>query len=324
MQAITYEIYGPPSVLTLQEVGKPLLAKNEVQIKVHAAEITKGDCELRSFNFAVNWFWLPLRLAWGMFKPKRKILGGYFAGEISAVGKEVTDYSVGQKVYGSAGLRMGAYAQYLNLPSSYTIETMPSNISYSEAAAVPLGALNALHFMRKAQIHAGDKVLINGAGGSIGSFAVQIAKIMGAEVTAVDHDIKKQMLLDIGADHFIDYNKDDISQQTQRYDVVFNMVAAASYSDCIKLLNPTGRYLMGNPRLVHMLRSVITPKISDKQVYYAFAGETAEELQTLSKMLENNELKPAIDKVFPMADVQEAHARVENESRVGIVVMTID
>lgn len=323
MQAVTYKKYGPPSVLSLEEVELPTLVDDEVQIKVHAAEVTKGDCELRSFNFAVNWFLLPLRIAWGLFKPKRQILGGYFAGEISAMGAEAKGYSVGQKVYGSSGLRMGAYGQLVNLPSSYTIETMPSNLSYTEAAAVPLGGLNALHFMRRAQIKSGDHVLINGAGGSIGSFAVQIAKFMGAVVTAVDHNIKEQMLLELGADHFIDYTSTQLAQIESRYDVVFNMVASASYGQCIKLLNPGGRYLMGNPKLFDMLRSIITPRFSDKNVYFAFAGEKAEELRALTKMIEADEIRPVVDQVFPMSSVQTAHHRVEDESRIGIVVMAL-
>lgn len=324
MKAICYTNYGSVDVLTLREIDTPSFAADQVQVRVHAAEVTKGDCELRSFKFAVKWFWLPLRVAWGVFKPKREVLGGYFAGEVSAVGSEVVGYAVGQKVYGSAGIRMGAYGQYLNLPASSTIEPMPVNLTYPEAAAVPLGGLNALHFMRKAKVGLGDKVLINGAGGSIGTFAVQIAKLMGAEVTAVDHGIKEQMLREIGADHFIDYSKQDIEQLSQDYDVVFNMVASASYGKCLNLLKPGGRYLMGNPRLSHMLRSLVTPIVSNKLVYFAFAGETAEELQALTKMIESQKIKPVIDKVFPMTKIQEAQLRVESESRIGICVLTLD
>jgi len=192
MKAIVYKNYGSPDVLQVSEVPKPSPQKNEILIKVHAAEATKSDCELRSFNFPVKWFWLPLRIAFGIRRPRNPILGGYFAGEVVELGSEVTEYQMGQQVFGSAQRRMGTYGQFLCLPASYTIVTKPKNMSYEEAAAVPLGGLNALHFMRKAKIQKGDKVLIHGAGGSIGSFAIQIAKASGAEVTAVDHGRKKQ------------------------------------------------------------------------------------------------------------------------------------
>ncbi len=257
MKAVVYEKYGSPAVLQLKEVEKPRPGNDEVLIKVCAAEVTKADCELRSFNFAVKWFWLPLRLAMGVITPRRPILGGYFAGEIESVGKDVAGLKKGDQVFGSAQLRMGAYGEYMCLPASYTIVQKPHNISFEEAAAVPLGGLNALHFMRKAKIRSGNKGLINGAGGSIGTFAIQIAKLMGAEVTAVDSGIKEEMLRRIGADHFFDYAEKDFTESGETYDVIFNMVAQSSYSRCMKVLNSTGRYLIGNPRVSDMLRSVI-------------------------------------------------------------------
>ena len=207
MKAIIYTEYGPPEVLQLQEVAKPVPKDNEILIKVMAAEATKGDCELRCFNFPVKWFWLPLRLAWGAFKPRKPILGGYFAGEVESVGKEVTKLKAGDEIFGSTGLHMGAYGEYLCLTASHTLAQKPHNASFVEAAAVPLGGFNALHYMRKANIQQGEKVLIIGAGGSIGVYGVQIAKSIGAEVTAVDSGIKEEMLKQIGADHFIDYIK---------------------------------------------------------------------------------------------------------------------
>ena len=182
MRAITYATYGPPEVLRLDEVAKPVPKDDEVLIRVMAAEATKSDVEMRRFKFAVKWFWLPLRIAFGLRKPKRHILGGYFAGEIASIGKNVAQFSVGQQIFGATGLRFGAYGEFVALPASYPIATKPVNMSFAEAAAVPLGGFNALHFMRLARITAGDTVLINGAGGSIGTHAIQIAKSMGAEV----------------------------------------------------------------------------------------------------------------------------------------------
>jgi NADPH:quinone reductase-like Zn-dependent oxidoreductase len=209
------------------------------------------------------------------------------------------------------------------LPASYTIVQKPRNISFEEAAAVPLGGLNALHFMREANIRNGDKVLINGAGGSIGIFAVQIAKSMGAEVTAVDSTIKEEMLRRIGADHFFDYTKEDFTKSGQTYDVVFDMVAINSYSDCVRVLNPKGRYLLGNPRISDMIRSVLTSKFTDKTAIFAFAGESEEELLTLKEMIEAGEIEPVIDKVYSIEKIAEAHQRVETEQRLGIVVVAL-
>ena len=324
MKAVVYTKYGPPDVLHIEEVNKPTPANNEVLIKVHAAEATKADCEMRSFKFAVKWFWLPLRIGLGITKPRRQILGGYFSGVVESVGKDVTKFKPGDQVFGCTQLRLGAYGEYLCLPDSYTIVPKPNNLSFAEAAAVPLGALNALHFMTKANIQNGDKVLVNGAGGSIGTFAVQIAKVMGAEVTAVDSTIKQDMLRSIGADHFIDYSKEDFTTSGERYDVIFSMVAGSSYSDCMKALRPKGRYLMGNPKLSDMLRSVLTSLLTDKQAIFAFAGEKEEELLALKDMIEAGKIKPVVDKVYPMEQAAEAHRRVETEQRLGIIVISID
>lgn len=323
MKAIVYTQYGSPDVLHVKEIEKPAIKDNEILVKVHAAEATKSDCEMRSFNFPVKWFWLPLRIAIGPFKPRREVLGGYFAGEVVSIGKDVTNYKIGDPVYGSTGFRFGAYGEYVNLPERNTIVPKPTNLSFAEAAAVPLGGLNAIHFMRTANIQPGEKVLINGAGASIGTFAVQIAKTMGAEVTAVDSGIKEEMLRSIGADHFIDYANEDFTQSGQTYDVILSMVAKASYGRIINALNPGGRYLMANPRFSNMLRSAITSRFSDKQASFAFAGESEEELLALKAMIEADDIRPVVDKIYPMEEAAEAHRRVETEQRLGTVVLAI-
>ena len=323
MRAIVYTKYGAPDVLQVKEVEKPKPEDDELLIKIHAAEATKADCELRSFKFAVKWFWLPLRIAMGLTRPRNHILGGYFAGEIDAVGKDVSKFRKGDQVFGTTKLRMGAYGEYVCLPVSYTIVPKPHNITFEEAAAVPLGGLNALHFMRRANIRNGEKVLVNGAGGSIGTFGVQIAKAMGAEVTAVDSTIKEQMLRRIGADHFLDYTKEDFTKSGQTYDVIFDMVARNSYSACVKSLAPKGRYLMGNPRISDMLRSVLTSSFTDKTAIFSFADESVEELLELKEMIEAGKIKPVVDKIYSIDQAGEAHRRVETEQRLGIVVISI-
>jgi NADPH:quinone reductase-like Zn-dependent oxidoreductase len=323
MRAIVYTKYGAPDVLRIGEIEKPVPENDEVLIKIHAVEATKADCELRSFKFAVKWFWLPLRVAMGMTRPKKQVLGGYFAGEVETVGKDVLKFKKGDQVFGTTKLRFGAYGEYVCLPANYTIVPMPNNMSFEEAAAVPLGGLNALHFMRKANIRNGEKILINGAGGSIGTFAVQIAKAMGAEVTAVDSTIKEEMLRRIGADHFFDYTKEDFAKSGQTYDMIFNMVARSSYSKCVHSLNPMGRYLIGNPRISDMLRSILTSRFTDKTAIFVFAGEMEEELLALKEMIESGKIKSIIDKIYPLELAAQAHRRVETEQRLGIVVISM-
>ena len=323
MRAIVYTKYGGPDVLQVREIDKPVPGDDELLIRIYAAEATKADCEMRSFKFAVKWFWLPLRVAAGLFRPKNPVLGGYFAGEIEAVGKAVSKFTPGDQVFGCARLRMGAYAEYACLPDSYTIVPKPINLTFEESAAVPLGGLNALHFMTKANIRNGEKVLVNGAGGSIGTFGVQIAKTMGAEVSAVDNPRKEPMLRRIGTDHFIDYTREDFTRSGKTYDVIFDMVAGSSYSGCIRSLAPGGRYLKGNPRLSDMLRSVPTSRFTSKTAVFAFAGEKQEELLARKDMIERGNIKPVVDKIYPMDQASEAHRRVETEKRSGIVVISM-
>jgi NADPH:quinone reductase-like Zn-dependent oxidoreductase len=323
MKAITYRRYGPPDVLELADVDAPAPGDDEVLINVRAAEATKADCELRSFRFAVRWFWLPLRFAVGITKPRRQVLGNYFSGVVTAVGKHVTRLAVGDEVFGSAGFRRGAYAEYLIVPERYPVVTKPSTMSFEDAAAVPLGGLNAIHFMRLAEIKPGERVLVNGAGGSIGAHGVQIAKAFGAEVTAVDSPIKEAMLRRIGADRFIDYTKEHFAACGETYDVIFDMVAGSSYHACIASLKPKGRYLKANPRLSDMIRSVWTTRFTSKTVRVAFARETQEELSALKAMIENGKIVSIVDTVYSMDQAAEAHRRVETEQRAGAIVIRI-
>lgn len=323
MKAITYNSYGPPSVLQLREVDRPAIKDNEILIRVRAAEATKSDCELRSFRFSVNWFWLPLRLAFGITRPRKKILGGYFAGEVEEAGKEIAGMTVGLQVFGTTGLRFGAYGEYVALPSDCIVVAIPSKMSFEEAAAVPLGGLNALHFMRLAKIQPGEKVLINGAGGSIGAHGVQIAKAFGAHVTAVDAGRKEEFVRRMGADDFIDYEREDFSRAEGEYDVVFDMVPTSSFRACMRVLKPKGRYFSGNPRLSVMARVLLTNLFSDRTASFAFAGEKKEELETLRQMIDEGEIKSIVDQVFPMDRAAEAHHLVETEERIGAIVLAI-
>jgi NADPH:quinone reductase-like Zn-dependent oxidoreductase len=323
MKAVVYSRYGPPEVLSVGEVRRPAVGDDDVLIEVRAAEATKADCELRSLRFAVKWFWLPLRLVCGIFRPRRPVLGNYFAGVVIEVGRHVTRLAVGDAVFGSSGLRLGAYGKYMTVPGSGPVIEKPANMSFEEAAAVPLGGLNAIHFLRLAAIEPGERVLVNGAGGSIGAHGVQIAKAYGAEVTAVDSPFKEAMLRRIGADHFVDYTHENFSAQGDKYNVILDMVAGSSYSACIRSLEPDGRYLKANPRLSDILRGTWTTKFSDKTVRVAFARETQEELQALKEMIENGQIQSIVDTVYPMSGAAEAHRRVETEQRSGAIVLSI-
>ncbi len=285
MKAVVYFKYGSPEVLQISEVEKPSPKHNEVLIRVHTAEVTKADCEMRRFNFPVKWFWLPLRLALGVIKPRRNVLGAYFAGEIAETGKNVSKFKVGDRLFGTTGLRFGAHGEYITLPEDQTLSLIPDNISFEQAATTAmgaLGALNALHFMRLAQITPGDKVLINGAGGSIGTFALQIARDLGAKVSVVDTSIKEEMLHRAGADEFIDYTQVNFADQGETYDVVFDMVASSVYDDCIRVLNSGGRLLLRNPSLFKMVRCAVTTRFTDKTAKFTFAKESEEELQEVT------------------------------------------
>jgi len=323
MKAIVYHKYGPPEVLHVEDVAKPTPKPGQILIKVHAAEVTKGDCELRSFNFPVKWFYIPLRLVFGLFKPRKKILGGYFSGEVVAVGSKVTRFEGGERVFGATKLLMGAYAEYVAVPETYTIVPMPANVSFEAAATVPLGGLNALHFLRLAKIQTGETVLVNGAGGSIGTYAVQIAKTMGAEVTVVDSDLKKEMLLSLGAEHFVDYGERDFIQDGKKYDVIFDMVASSPLDESIAVLNPGGRYITANPTFRKMIRAKRVQKNTGKTVIFAFAAETIEELLTLRNLIEDEKITPTVDHIFSIEQAVEAHQRVEAEQRLGCTVISM-
>ncbi|WP_201746273.1 NAD(P)-dependent alcohol dehydrogenase [Veronia nyctiphanis] len=289
MRAVVYTKYGDPSVLSTQEVGKPAPAPNELLVEVHATEVTKADCEMRSFNFPTKLFVVPLRLVFGITKPKKNVLGLYFAGEVAAVGSEVTRFNVGDKIFGSSQLKLGGYAEYLCVPEHYTLTTQPKNISHAESASLTLGGLNALHFMNLADLKKGDRIMIIGAGGSIGLHAVQMAKAAGALVTAVDHGRKEDMLRQIGADDFIDYTKQSFSNNAEKYDVIFNMIVSTPFKSCINMLNEKGLYLMGNPTLSDMIQTKLTNTFSTKRANFSFASETVTELEALRNKVESGD-----------------------------------
>ncbi len=323
MKAIVYEAYGGPEVLELRDLPKPVPGKKDLLIRVRAVEATKSDCEMRSFKYPVRWFWLPLRIAMGIRKPRRPVLGFYFSGEVAAVGAEARGFKAGDEVFGASNLHLGAYAEFLRVPASYAIIEKPVNMNFVQAAAVPLGGWNALHFMDLAELASGDEILINGAGGSIGTHAIQIARARGATVTVVDRAHKEAALRAFGADRFIDFEAQDFTRLNQRWDVIFDMVPGSPYGRCIESLKPGGRYLTGNPTLATMLRCALTRRFTDKKAYFTFAPETRTALSRLKDMIEAEQIGPIVDAVYPLEQAAQAHERVENEERLGAVVLEV-
>jgi len=322
MKAIVWTKYGPPDVLQLQEVEKPVPKDNEVLIKVKAATVTAGDCELRRFDIAIM-LWLFVRIMIGIRKPRIKILGQEMAGEIESVGKNVTQFKKGDPVFAAAEMRLGAYAEYACLPGSNPIAIKPVNMSFEEAATIPTGGLNALHFLRKGDIGSGQKILINGAGGSIGTYALQIAKSYGAHVTCVDSAGKLDMLSSIGSDQVIDYTLEDFTSNGESYDIIIDVVGTCSFSKTVRSLSQNGRYILGNPDMTGRIRGLWVSKTSGKKVISELARYKTEDLVYLKGLIEAGKVKAVIDRKYPLEQVARAHSYVEEGQKQGNVVISI-
>lgn len=318
--------YGLPELLELREVEAPVPKDNEVLVRIYATTVTAGDCEMRAlrFPFLLRIF---LRMYNGVTRPKRvTVLGQEFAGEIESVGKDVTLFKKGDEVFGATGFSFGAYAEYICIqesdPDEGVIAKKPVNISYEEAAAFPVGGLNALHFLRKTDIRDGMKVLINGAGGSIGTVGIQFAKSLGAEVTAVDSAGKLDMLRSIGADHVIDFTREDFTGSGEKYDIIFDVVGKASISACMRSLRENGIYLLGNPNFFRKIRGRFTSR-GGKRFFAGTASYRTEDLVFLKDLIESGKVRPVIDRSYPLEQIPEAHRYVETGEKVGNVIIEV-
>ena len=323
MKAIVWTAYGSPDVLQLQEVEKPAPKDNEVLIRVFAATVLVGDTSFRSLKGPVG-FGLILRLFVGLTKPRRfTILGQELAGVVEATGKDVRRFREGDPIFAMTGLRFGAYAEYSCLPADGVIALKPANMTYEEAAAVPVGGTEALHLLRQAALQPGERVLINGAGGSIGTIAVQLARNDGAEVTAVDSAAKLDMLRSIGANHVIDYMAEDFSRNGQTYDVIIDIIGKSSFSRSLASLSRNGRYILGNPRLSDRFRGPWASRTGSKRVFVGSATAKAEDLVFLRELIEAGQIKVIIDRRYPLAQTAEAHWYVETGQKQGSVVISM-
>ncbi|GHA20674.1 alcohol dehydrogenase [Devosia pacifica] len=314
--------YGPPEVLELREVDKPTPRAGDVVLRVHAATVTLGDCEVRAFKLA-DWIWLPARLAFGILKPRQPVLGMEIAGVIDSVGADVKRFKPGDRVFGSTGFSMGAYAEFARLPEAASLTAIPEGMSYAEAASIPTGGLNGLHFVRKCQLQPGETILINGAGGAIGMFAVQLAKAAGAQVVAVDKARKHAMLRSLGADHVIDYQAQDYWRGPGRYDAIIDIVGLGPFSQSVAVLNHGGRYVLGNPKTAQMLAAMMENRRKRIRAMFELAGDEVEDLDFLKHQIADGALRVVIDRSFSLEALPEAHRYVEDGDKTGACIIDV-
>lgn len=330
MKAMMYTKFGPPDVLQLKEVEKPAPRDNEVLIRIYAVSVNIGDIWARNFKeitpskFTMPLpLWLPARMYFGFTKPRINILGSEFAGEIEAIGKNVKRFGEGDQVFGYRGQSMGANAEYLCMPEEGMVTLKPANMTYEEAATVSYGALTALNLLRKVNIQSGQKVLINGASGGIGSAAVQLAKYFGAEVTGVCGTPRLELVKSLGADHVIDYTKDDFTRSGDTYDLIFDILGKSSFSRCKSSLKKNGRYLLASFKMKQLVQMLWTSMIGDKKVICALSSEKVEDLLFIKELVEAGKIRSMLDRRYPLEQTADAHRYVEKGQKTGSVVITV-
>lgn len=317
MKGITYSQYGAPEVLQVKTLEMPSPKDFEVLVKIHATAVTIADCRLRKADpFAVRFFF-------GLFGPKKQVPGDSLSGEIVAVGKQVSRFKVGDQVFGTTGLDFGAYAEYKCLPENGILALKPQQLSHNEAAAIPFGGATALHFLGKAAIQPGQKVLIIGASGAVGSAAVQLARQMGAIVTGVCSGANVEMVKNLGATRVIDYTREDFSKSGETYDVVYETVGKTPFKACINVVKDGGQLILGSAMLGDTLRGAWVSLTGKKRVLAGVATPTQDQIHFLKAAVESGHYRAVLDRVYPMEAVVEAHRYVDQGHKKGNVALAI-
>ncbi|UCH13880.1 MAG: NAD(P)-dependent alcohol dehydrogenase [Bacteroidales bacterium] len=325
MKAVIHTKFGPPDELKLKEVEKPVSKNNEVLIKIRTTTVTTSDCNMRNLTFAPDWTRLPFRLfVVGVFRPRIHRLGMELAGEIEAVGKDVKLFKKGDHVFGTPGTRMGAHAEYICMPEKGVLAIKPGNISWEESATIPLEGNTALYFIRDlGKVKSGQKILINGASGAIGTFAVQLAKYYGAEVTGVCSTANLEMVKSLGAVKVVDYTKEDFTEINDSYDVIFDVVGKISFSKCKSSLKQGGIYITTLPTLEVVMQTARTSITGGRKVKFGDAVAKIENIIFLKELIEEGKIKPVIDRSYPLEQIAEAFRYVEQGHKKGNVVITV-
>ncbi|MFW3146896.1 MAG: NAD(P)-dependent alcohol dehydrogenase [Thermoplasmatota archaeon] len=322
--------YGPPEVLKIKDFPKPVPKDNEILVRVNATTVNFGDLIARNFkNIPLRELHMPLplmlfaRLSFGWSKPKVRILGSEFSGVVESVGKNVTKFSIGDEVFGYPGQRMGAYAEYLTMAEDKMVGLKPKNMTHPEAACIPYGAIMALSHLRKVSIRPGQKVLVNGASGGIGSAGVQLAKYYGAEVTGVCGTNRVEFVKALGADKVIDYTKEDFTGNGETYDVIYDILGKSTFSKCKGSLKENGTYLLASFKMKKVFQMMMTKFGNGKKVICALAGEDPGEMDLIRKLAEEGHIKTVIDRAFPFEQAADAHGYVESGKKKGNVVIGV-
>lgn len=323
MKAAVYTRYGAPDVVSVRDIPKPQPKRDEVLIRICASTVSSGDWRARSLVMPTG-MGLMGRLVFGVFGPRKTVLGTELSGVIEAVGEAVTKFSPGDEVIAYPGGRFGGHAEYITLPENAAIAGKPANTSFEQAAAIPFGGDTALDFLRdKGGIESGERVLVNGASGAVGSAAVQIAKSFGADVTGICSGANMDLVRDLGATHVIDYTREDFTANGEKYDIIIDTVGSAPWSRSKPSLAPTGRLLIVSGGLGDMLRASFVSRKGGKKLIVGVANGSAENLRTLVGMVDTGDFSPMIDRCYPLDQIAQAHAHVDTGRKKGSVVISI-
>jgi len=324
MRAVVYNRYGPPDVLRLEDVDRPVPEEDEVLVRIHATTVTRADCATREANRRSGVLVSVIsRLISGIRRPRQRILGTELAGEVEAAGAAVTEFAVGDHVFGSSGFSFGAHAEFICMRESARIAHKPAGMTFEEAAAICDGALNALWCLRLANLRKGQRILIYGASGAIGTAGVQLAKYFEADVTAVCNTKNLELVRSLGADRVVDYTREDFTKNGEVYDVIFDAVGKHSFRRCRSSLKPGGSYL-ATDGLRNLILALWTPRIGDKKVIFSIPPRyTKKDVLFLKELLEAGKYRAVIDRSYPLEDVVDATRYVETEQKTGNVVLTV-